>query len=67
MPVMDGLTSTNEIINFERENSLSSSCIIALTGVASAAMQDQAFFVEIDDYSLRPVSLRKLRKTMNME
>ncbi|KAJ5464323.1 uncharacterized protein N7458_000009 [Penicillium daleae] len=63
---MDGLTSTSEIRDFEKENSLSPSGMTALTGIASAAMQDQAFSVEID-YLVKPLSLRKLRKTMNME
>jgi hypothetical protein len=38
----------------------------ALTGVASAAMQDQAFSVEINCL-IKPVFVRRLRKTMNKE
>src|ERR1700760_2141728 len=43
MPVMDGLESSRQIRNFERSNHLPPATIIALTGLASKATQQEAF------------------------
>ncbi|KAJ5295991.1 hypothetical protein PENANT_c001G11481 [Penicillium antarcticum] len=66
MPVMDGVTSSSKIREHEKENSLPPTCIMAITGVASAEMQQQAKSAGIDDYLVKPVSLRALKKVMNI-
>jgi CheY-like chemotaxis protein len=66
MPVMDGLDSTSNIRLFEKENGLRRSCIMAITGVASAEMQQQALMVGLDDYLVKPVSLQGLKKALKL-
>lgn len=67
MPVMDGLVSTSKIRQYEREKGLQPSCIMAVTGVASDSMQQQALTAGIDDYLIKPLSLRELGKLMSVE
>lgn len=62
MPVMDGLVSTDLIRNFEKENGLNPSSIMAVTGVASDAMHQQALAAGVDKYLIKPLSLRELKK-----
>lgn len=62
MPVMDGLVSTSKIRRFEKANKFKPSCIMAVTGVASDAMHQQALAAGVDRYLIKPLSLRELRK-----
>lgn len=64
MPVMDGLVSTSKIRQFEKEQGIKPSCIMAVTGVASETMQQQALTAGINDYLIKPLSLLELRKIM---
>lgn len=66
MPVMDGLVSTSKIRQHEKETGINPCCIMAVTGVASAPMQQQAFSAGINDYLIKPLSLRQLKKLMNI-
>ena len=63
---MDGLVSTSKIRQFEKENDIPAACIMAVTGVASAEMQQEARAAGIDDYLVKPVSLKALKKLMNI-
>lgn len=62
MPVMDGLVSTRKIRRFEKANKFKPSCIMAVTGVASDAMHQQALAAGVDRYLIKPLSLRELKK-----
>ncbi|KAJ5995528.1 hypothetical protein N7481_002505 [Penicillium waksmanii] len=62
MPVMDGLVSTRKIRQFEKANNYKPSCIMAVTGVASDAMHQQALAAGVDRYLVKPLSLRELKK-----
>ncbi|KAJ5605293.1 hypothetical protein N7510_010447 [Penicillium lagena] len=66
MPVMDGLVSTSKIRQYEKEAGIKPSCIMAVTGVASAPMKQQALDVGMDDYLIKPLSLRQLKTLMNI-
>ncbi|KAJ5432575.1 uncharacterized protein N7458_011731 [Penicillium daleae] len=66
MPVMDGLVSTSKIRQHEKENGLEPSCIIAVTGVASDTMQQQALAAGINEYLIKPLSLQELKKIMTI-
>ncbi|OQE06694.1 hypothetical protein PENVUL_c017G04439 [Penicillium vulpinum] len=66
MPVMDGLVSTSKIREFEREHNLNPSCIMAVTGVSSVGFQHQATTAGIDNYLIKPLSLRALKTLMNI-
>ena len=39
---------------------------MAVTGVASSGMQQQAFAAGIDDYLVKPLSLHDLKRIMNI-
>ncbi|CAG8902293.1 unnamed protein product [Penicillium nalgiovense] len=64
MPIMDGLVSTSKIRQHEKEHGLQPSRIMAVTGVASDTMQQAAVTAGINDYLVKPLSLRKLKKLM---
>ncbi|KAJ5312553.1 hypothetical protein N7508_003383 [Penicillium antarcticum] len=66
MPVMDGLVSTSKIRHHEKENNLNPSCIFAVTGVASDHMQQAAVTAGVDDYLVKPLSLKKLSGLMGI-
>jgi len=61
MPVMDGMTATREIRAFEREVGVRSTSIIALTGLASAEAQRDAFTSGINLFLTKPVRLKEIR------
>lgn len=67
MPVMDGITASAKIREYEHEQGFSPSIIMAVTGVASAATQQQAFDAGINDYLVKPISLHELKRIMNIE
>lgn len=64
MPVMDGLESTRRIREVEKKHSLEPIPIFALTGVASAEMQEDAFASGIDMFLTKPVSFNLLAKCL---
>ncbi|RHZ63232.1 hybrid sensor histidine kinase/response regulator [Aspergillus thermomutatus] len=66
MPVMDGLVATRKIREYEKEQGLIPSRIMAITGVASASMQQQALAAGTDEYLVKPVSLHDLKKVMKL-
>ncbi|CAG7921549.1 unnamed protein product [Penicillium olsonii] len=66
MPVMDGIVSTTKIREHEREAGLVPTCIMALTGVSSASFQHQAYTAGVDNYLIKPLSLRDLKTLMNI-
>ena len=66
MPIMDGLVSTSKIRQHEKDNDLKATCIMAVTGVASDTMQQAARTAGVDDYLVKPLSLRKLKTLMEV-
>ncbi|EED14644.1 sensor histidine kinase/response regulator, putative [Talaromyces stipitatus ATCC 10500] len=64
MPVMDGLVATSQIRIFEKRQSLSPVTVLAVTGVASATMQQQALAAGIDNYLIKPLSLQQLKRAI---
>ena len=62
----NGLVSTTKIREFEREHNAKPSCIMAVTGVSSAGFQHQAITAGIDNYLIKPLSLRALKTLMNI-
>jgi CheY-like chemotaxis protein len=67
MPVMNGLTATSKIREFERDRSLRPAVIMAVTGVASSEMQREALSCGVNEYLIKPISLSNIRKVMNIE
>jgi CheY-like chemotaxis protein len=66
MPVMDGLVATKRIREHERQNCLYSSCILAVTAVASIETQEAALKAGVDDYLVKPLSLNRLREKLGL-
>jgi CheY-like chemotaxis protein len=62
MPVMDGLTSTRQIRQFESKNGLARSHIVALTGLASAQDQRDAQEAGVDMYLVKPVKFADIKR-----
>lgn len=60
MPVMDGLESARLIRAHERQQGLPPALIIALTGLASAKTQQEAYASGIDLFLSKPVPLKEL-------
>lgn len=61
MPVMDGIVATSQIRTFEKQRSLAPVTVLAVTGVASASMQQQAIAAGMDNYLIKPLSLQQLK------
>ncbi|KAF1944426.1 hypothetical protein EJ02DRAFT_100536 [Clathrospora elynae] len=61
MPVMDGLTATRQIRQFESKNGLPQSHIVALTGLASAQDQIDAQEAGVDTYLVKPVKFTDIK------
>ncbi|RDW91787.1 hypothetical protein BP5796_01181 [Coleophoma crateriformis] len=64
MPVMDGLTATQEIRRHERELGLPPSTIVALTGASSADARQKAISSGIDRFFTKPVPLKIVREVI---
>lgn len=64
MPVMDGLESSRLIRAHERQHQLQPALIIALTGLASARTQQEAFGSGVDLFLSKPVPLKELGRIL---
>ncbi|VUC28961.1 unnamed protein product [Clonostachys rosea] len=67
MPVMNGIEATKHIRAFERENRLSRSNVIALTGLASADTRREADAAGVDIYLPKPVKFAELKSLLSTE
>lgn len=67
MPIMDGITASSRIRDHEQMKGLPRTTIMAVTGVASASMQQQAFQAGVNDYLVKPLSLHELKRIMNVK
>jgi CheY-like chemotaxis protein len=62
MPIMDGLTSTRQIRQFEKKMGLQRSTIVALTGLASEQDQQDASDAGVDMYLVKPVKFADIKR-----
>jgi CheY-like chemotaxis protein len=65
MPVMNGMDSTRSIRKLERERGQKPAMIIALTGLASTDVRQEAFSIGINFFLTKPVSFNELRKFLS--
>lgn len=65
MPVMDGLEATRAIRAFEQQSRLKPANIIALTGLASASAQQEAFASGVNLFLTKPVRLKELSNVLS--
>ena len=61
MPVMNGVAATQRIRQYEEEAGLQRAPVIALTGLASAAAQNEAQEAGVDDYLTKPFNFGRIR------
>ncbi|KAK7917468.1 hypothetical protein PG985_011076 [Apiospora marii] len=65
MPRLDGLQATRQIRSHERDTGASKACpVFALTGLASAETQREAFESGIDLFLAKPVKLKELSEIL---
>ncbi|KAF9693756.1 hypothetical protein EKO04_008315 [Ascochyta lentis] len=67
MPVMDGMSATRAIRQYEQEYNVPRCCIIALTGLASASAKLEAWNSGIDYFMTKPVDFKALEKVLKNE
>jgi len=67
MPVMDGLTSSQRIRAYERENALPRTRIVALTCFSSAEYQRDAALSGLDIFLIKPVPMKTLKPILEMD
>ncbi|THW74462.1 hypothetical protein D6D19_04817 [Aureobasidium pullulans] len=65
MPRMDGLEATRRIRSFEHSNELTACKVLALTGLASAEAQQEAFSSGVDQFMTKPVRLKELGEVLS--
>jgi CheY-like chemotaxis protein len=65
MPVMNGMDSARGIRKLEHERGQKPATIVALTGLASASVRQEAFSNGINVFMTKPVSFSVLRKFLN--
>ncbi|KAK7958246.1 hypothetical protein PG988_013094 [Apiospora saccharicola] len=64
MPRLDGLQATRQIRNFEQTHGHAPSTIIALSGLASASVQQEAFQSGIELFLTKPVKLKEISEIL---
>jgi CheY-like chemotaxis protein len=67
MPVMDGLSSTRKIRNYELEHSFPRTRIVALTCFSSVETQAEAFLSGMDMFLIKPVPMKALKPILDMD
>lgn len=67
MPVMDGMSATRAIRQYEQEYNIPRCCIIALTGLASASAKLEAWNSGIDHFMTKPVNFKALESFLKKE
>lgn len=67
MPVMDGLESTRHIRSYERSHNIKPTTVIALTDLASASAQQEAYSSGVNTFMTKPVKLKDLSKLFEKE
>ena len=64
MPIMDGLQSSSKIREHERNAKLRATTIVALTGLASATVQEEAFAAGVSHFMAKPVRFKELKQLL---
>lgn len=67
MPILDGLEATRRIRAYEHELGLRAAKIMALTGMASAQTQQEAFASGVDIFLTKPVRLKEIAQVLEEE
>ncbi len=65
MPVMNGIEATSEIINYEKENELEHTPIVALTGNAVEGDRERFIAAGMDEYLNKPIDRARLYEVLS--
>ena len=66
MPNMNGIEATKHIIQYEKQNTLPHTPIIALTANALSGDRERFLDVGMDEYLSKPINLEKLKKVLSL-
>jgi CheY-like chemotaxis protein len=64
MPIMDGLEATKKIREFEKENNLKNSVIVAVTANASNENKDKCLEIGMNDFISKPLRKEAIEKVL---
>ncbi|KAJ4365127.1 hypothetical protein N0V83_008745 [Neocucurbitaria cava] len=67
MPVMDGMSATRAIRQYEQTNNLPRCSIVALTGLASESAKLEAWNSGIDHFMTKPINFKALEQVLKGE
>ncbi|KAL6706115.1 hypothetical protein ACN47E_006031 [Coniothyrium glycines] len=67
MPVLDGMSATRAVREYERDNNLPRSSIVALTGLASASAKLEALNSGVDHFMTKPVNFLALGQLLRRD
>lgn len=67
MPIMDGMSATRAIRQYELNNKLPRCSIVALTGLASASAKLEAWNSGIDHFMTKPINFKALEQVLKRE
>lgn len=65
MPVMDGMQASQHIREYEKERDMAPTTIVALTGLGSSEVRDQALEMGIDMLLTKPVPMKVLKSIID--
>ena len=65
MPVMNGIEATKQILEYEKQNNLSHTPIIALTANALKGDRERFLSAGMDEYMTKPVDKKKLNEVLS--
>ena len=65
MPVMDGMTATRRIREYEQKHGVKRTFIVALTGLASASARLEAWSSGIDHFMTKPIKFKALEQLLD--
>ncbi|KAF2658578.1 hypothetical protein K491DRAFT_702806 [Lophiostoma macrostomum CBS 122681] len=65
MPVMDGMTATRRIREYERKHNVKRTFIVALTGLTSASARLEAWNSGIDNFMVKPIKFKALEQLLD--
>lgn len=64
---MDGMTATRAIREYESKHNIKPTCIVALTGLASASARLEAWNSGVDHFMTKPVNFKVLERLLRDE
>jgi len=64
MPIMDGIEATQEIIEFEKEEGLAHTPIVAVTANVLKGDRERFLGAGMDDYISKPIDMKELKRVL---